>query len=714
MKFTLFVKLNMKNMKIFSLPKSQFIIILLFVMVVNSCKKDSTDFSKYDSYTPSPEFGIPLFNTKISMLNLIQSDSIYTKVDNNGLVRFVFRQDSLFSYKITDFFAFDNSKTTSIDNNMGEITINDVSTVKKSTLQDLTATFSAPAKAAFDAISGTNSVFPAISENLSNITPFTAFTEFSTVRFSQGYLIITIKNHLPINLNAITLNLYNITPSQTLLGVFSYSNISPGASKSDSISLVNKTLSNSIGYSMPVFNTNSSAPTAVNINYQDSIVITAQTRALKASSGTAVFPNQNIVNQSTSLDFTPTDTTQRIRKLKLAAGKVNFLAQSTVKEPIELTINFTGALKNGSPYPSQIITIPTTGSTSFYSDSTINLAGVELDLTQIPSKPYNNVAITYTARVVSSGLPVLFSSTDYINLQVYTTSTQIDYIEGYIGRIVVPTKNNDFINLSFLNSINGGFNLDAPELVFTVNNSIGVPIQFQYNFVGKNNSGKIQDAEMKPFDANYPLLSEIGQTKSKVQVYSNANNNGKINELMSLPPHSIQILGQLISNPIPDPTQNQFISKGNTLNLNMEINLPLALRTNDFALVDSNAFDAKQFDVFKEITLGLNIENRFPFDANMKIVFMNDANNIPVDSITYNKIITSAITDANGKTIQSSKSKTKIQMNEARLLKLISGKVNKIKTFTTLATENNGTKPIKIYSDYDMNISLGIIATLKK
>ncbi len=701
-------------MKNFRHSKIHIVIVILIIFTANSCKKDSTDFSKYDSYTPTPEFSIPLFNTSISMLNVIQNDSVNTTVDNTGLVHFSYRKDSLFTYEITDFFKLENTNVTNINNNMGEININDVSNSKKSTLQDLVANFSAPAKAIFDTIAGTTTIFPAITQNITNIKPFDAFSDFTSVTFSQGYLIIKIHNYLPINLSAITLNLYNITPTQSLLGVYNFTNIAPGASKSDSISIAGKTLSNSVGYSLPVFNTNSSAPTALYINYLDSIVISAQTRGLKANSGTAVFPNQSIVSQSTSLDFTPKDSTQRIRKLKLSAGKVNIVAQSTIKEPIELTINFTGALKNGLAYPSQVITIPNTGSSSFYYDSTINLAGVDLDLIQKISKPYNNVSITYSARVISSGLPVTFNSTDFINLQINTTSTQINYIEGYLGRIEVKTNNDEFIDLSFLDYIKGGFNLDAPELKLTINNSIGVPLQFQYNFIGKNNDGKTQDAQLLPFDANFPLVSEVGQIKTTYQVYSNKNGNGKINELMSLPPHSIQIVGKLISNPILDPTKNQFIKQGNALNVNVEIDLPLALHTNTFSLVDSSSFDAKQFDKFKEVTLGLNIENRFPFEANMKIVFMNDSNNIPVDSIIYDKIVTSAITDVNGKTIQSSKSKSKILLDQIRLQKLISKNVNKIKSYTTLISENNGTKSVKIYSDYDMKIGIGIIASLKK
>lgn len=690
------------------------IIVLLIVFTINSCKKDSTDFGKYENYSPSPEFSIPLFNTNINMLNITLNDSFSSSVDKDGLVHFVYRQDSLFSYKITDFYNFENANRTSINNSLGEITINNVSSSKKSTLQDLTTNFSAPTKAVFDSIAGKNVIFPAITETITNVKPFDAFTEFTSVTFSQGYLILTIHNYLPINLNAITLNIYNLLPTQTLLGVYNYTNIAPGASKSDSILLNNKTVSNAIGYTMPVFNTNSSAPTAVLVNYQDSIVITAQTSGVKAISGTAIFPSQSIASQSTTLDFTPKDSTQRIRKLKLATGKVNIIVQSTIIEPIELTINFTGALKNGVAFPSQVITIPTTGSSSFYYDSSINLAGVSLDLTQKNSKPYNNVSITYSARVLSSGLPVTFNATDYINFQIYTTSTQVDYMEGYFGRIEVISDKNDFINLSFLNNFKGKIILDAPELKLTINNSIGVPLQFQYNFIGKNNDGTTQDAQLLPFNINFPVITEVDQTKNTYQVYSNKNGNGKINELMSLPPNSIQILGKLISNPIQNPSLNQFIKLGNALNVNVEIDLPLALHTSNFSLVDSTDFDVMKLDKFKEVTLGLNIDNRFPFDANIKIVFMNESNNIPVDSINYNKIVSSAITDANGKTIQSSKSKTRIVLDENRLQKLIANKVNKIKTYTTFITENNGTKPIKIYSDYDMKISAGIIATLKK
>ncbi|MFA9213853.1 MAG: hypothetical protein ACEQSR_08400 [Candidatus Methylacidiphilales bacterium] len=701
-------------MKIYTFYKNLLAITTLMVLFANSCKKDTTDFGKFDGYNPSPEFAIPLVNTKIGMQNLVNNDTINTRVDGNGLVHFIFRQPDIFKYSINDFFEFENNNNTNINSSMGEITIGNVNNAKLVTLGQLSTNFTPVAKAGFDAIQGTSTIFPSITENISTITSFDAFTEFSSVRFSDGWLVLKITNKLPVNLSSITLHLYNLTPTQTLIGTFTYNNIAPGGQKSDSISLIGKTLRSSLGYSLPVFNTNSSAPTAVLINYLDSITLTLSGRNLKAIGGEATFPSQNIISKNSEINFTPADTNQRIRKLNLASGKIKFIAQSTIKEPIELSINFPGALKNGVPLPSQIITIPYTGSgNNYYIDSSINIAKVDFDLTQNPNKPYNYVPISYSAKIKSSGLPVIFDSSDYIDLQILTTNTTVDYLEGYIGVIEIPTDNTDFINLSFLNDIQEGLNLEEPELRLTIKNSFGVPVRFAYNFLGKNNSGKTQDAQMIPFDANYPTISQQGQTINTLQVYSNANGNGKINELMSLPPHNIQIAGKITSNPIPNPNDNQFIKIGGQLAADLELDLPLALKTSNFVLSDSSDFDVTSFDGFKSVTIGLNIDNSFPFDANVKIVFRNKDSKKSIDSITVNKVVLSAITNADGKTIQSSKSRTRFELTEARLKKLIANKANEIKIYSTLITENNGTKKVKVYSDYDMKIAIGIIATIK-
>ena len=697
----------MKTIKI-----RHFLKLFVFGLVISSCKKDTTDFSKFDNYSPEPEFAIPIANTSISMLNLIQNDSVNTRVDGNGLVHFTYRQDDIFKYDIADFFAFENNNSNAINNSLGELSIGSFSQGKVLTLGELSNSFSPAAKIAFDALAGTTAVFPAISEDIDTMNSFNAFTEFSSVKFSDGYLILKITNKLPVNLSLLTLNLYNLTPTQSLVGVFNFTNITPGSSKSDSILLAGKTLRSSLGYTMPVFNTNSSAPTAVLVNYLDSISITATGRNLKAISGEAKFPSQDIITQNTEINFTPEDTTQRIRKLNLSTGKIKFVTQSTINEPIQITFSFPGAFKNGMPFSNQVVTIPFTG-TNFYIDSSINISGVDFDLTQNINRPYNFIPVTYSARIISSGLPIIFDSSNSVNIQVYTSNTNVEYLEGYIGVIEIKTEETDFINLDFLKDIEQGLNLEDAELKVNVKNSIGVPIRLNYNFVGKNNSGKVQDAQMLPFDAAYPLINEQGVSKITDYTYSNKNNNGKINELMSLPPHYIKIEGKVLSNPIPNPNSNQFIKKGTGISVGLDMDLPLVLRSNTFALSDSNDFNVNDLKDFKAVTLGVNIENSFPFDAGMKIYFIGKNNKV-IDSIDVQNIIKSSITDANGKTIQTSKSRSQFVLSEERLNKLILNEVTKVKYFTSLATENGGTKTVRIYSDYNMKIALGVIATIKK
>jgi hypothetical protein len=152
------------------------------------------------------------------MLNLIQNDSVNTRVDGNGLVHFTFRQDDIFKYDIADFFAFENNNSTVINNSLGEISIGNFSQAKVLTLGDLSSSFSPAAKLTFDALAGTTAVFPAISEDIDTMNTFSAFTEFSSVKFSNGYLILKLTNKLPVNLSSLTLNLYNLTLEKS--GVF--------------------------------------------------------------------------------------------------------------------------------------------------------------------------------------------------------------------------------------------------------------------------------------------------------------------------------------------------------------------------------------------------------------------------------------------------------------------------------------------------------------
>jgi hypothetical protein len=679
-----------------------------FTCFIFACKKDNLDFNKFNGYTPNPEFGIPLVNATLGIKDLTKNNPDNIKTDNDGLIRFTIREDSIISYNLGDLFKLDQQSGTTINKSIGEISIDDVTTRKQLTLGELSQGFSPAVKANFNLIENTTNVFPAVNENISNITSFGSISEFSSIKFSKGWLVLSITNKLPVNINQIRLNLYNQTPTQTLLGTFNFLNILKGTVKSDSIQINNKQISSNMGYTMPIYNSASSG-TPVFINSNDSIVITMFGRQLKAISGSAVFPSQDVTSQSTYLDLTTSDLTQQIRKLKITNGSLRFVAKSTVSTDIQLSISFPNATKNGNTFPSQNISIPTTGPNNSILDS-IDISGVQFDLTRNTLKPYNSLPIAYTIKLLPSNNIENFDSSNYVDLQVLTSGISVDYAEGFFGDIKVAGDSIQPIDISFFDKISEGLKLDDPKLALDIYSSIGVPIKFNYDFTGSNsNSKKTQPMQMPSFELAYPQVIDIG-TSSEIRKTTQVvdKTNSKIVDFVALAPNKITCSGNVLTNVGHSPSETQYISSKSAMSVNMSMDLPAGFYANNLTLVDTFEFGLDVFNNFKQASIMARVDNGFPFGTKINMVFLDTANKA-VDSVAIDNLLMSAITDANGRTIQRGVSKFELPFNEARIATLNTAKVKKIKLVSTLATENQGGKVVRIYSDYDLKISLGII-----
>ncbi len=649
-----------------------------------------------------------MVNATLGINDLTKNNPENIKTDNDGLIRFSIRKDSLISYNLGDLFKLDQQSGTTIHKSIGEISIDDVTTRKQLTLGELSQGFSPAVKANFSLIENTTNVFPAVNENISNITSFGSISEFSSIKFSKGWLVLSITNKLPVNINQIRLNLYNQTPTQTLLGTFNFLNILKGGVKSDSIQINNKQISSDMGYTMPIYSSASSV-TPVFINSNDSIVIAMFGRQLKAVSGSAIFPSQDITTQSTYLDLTTNDPTQQIRKLNITKGSLRFLAKSTVNTNIQLLISFPNATKNGITYPAQTISIPTTGPNNSILDS-IDISGVHFDLTKNPLKPYNNLPIAYTIKLLPSNNIENFDSSNFVDLQVLTSGITVDYAEGYFGTINVAGDSIKPIDIAFFDKISEGLKLDDPKLTLDIYSSIGVPIKFNYDFTASNsNSKKSQPLQIPAFELAYPLVSDIGganEIKKTTQIIDKTNS--KIVDFVALAPNKITIAGEVLTNVGHTPSETQFISSKSAMSVNMSMDLPAGFYANNLTLVDTFEFGLDMFNNFKQASIIARVDNGFPFGTKINMVFLDTANKA-VDSVAVNDLLMSSVTDANGRTIQRGISKFELPFNEARIATLNTTKVKKIKLVTTLATENQGSKVVRIYSDYDLKISLGII-----
>jgi hypothetical protein len=331
-------------------------------------------------------------------------------------------------------------------------------------------------------------------------------------------------------------------------------------------------------------------------------------------------------------------------------------------------------------------------------------------LTKNPSKPYSNLPIAYTIKLLPSNSIENFDSSNFVDLQVLTSGISVEYAEGYFGTINVAGDSIKPIDIAFFDKISDGLKLDDPKLTLEIYSSIGVPIKFNYDFTASNsNSKRVQPLQMPAFELAYPLVSDIGganELRKTTQIIDKTNS--KIVDFVALAPTKITVAGAVLTNVGHTPSETQFISSKSAMSVNMSMDLPAGFYANNLTLVDTFDFGLDMFNNFKQASIIGHVENGFPFGTKINMVFL-DSNNKAVDSVDVPDLLASSVTDANGRTMQKGISKFELPFNEARIAKLNTTKVNKIKLVSTLATEKQGSKVVRFYSDYDLKISLGII-----
>ena len=696
------------------------LLILSFLLVfLASCKKD-LNFNKFDELTLSPEYALPLAIIDLEMNDLLKEDSniVY---DNSGLIHFIFKDDTIATFPVDSFVKLPELQPVNTNSKLGTISIANTFTSDLTTLGDMATNFNTATKNALNSANGTVTIFPAISDNNPAVTilPYSN-TSFSSITLAEGFLVLEFKNRLPVTIDVVRLNLYNMVPFQSLIGQMVFNNIPPGGNKKDSINLRGRTLSNSLGYSLPQFRSFASqSPVLVNLN--DSIVVDATTSNLKSASGFAVFPNTQVNPQTMNIEIKADDPTAQIKAASFFTGTINYNLVSTIREKLVLKITLPGATKNGAPFAP--INIEVNNETK---NGVIDIGGVKMDLTQDITQPYNKLKVQIEPTLVSSGELKLFDSSDYVNANFTFNNFQFDLIEGNLGKKTIPIEASE-IAVDMLKDFDQGFNLDDPKLIINSNNSIGIPITVALDVNGISGKGLTQKLDGPPFTIAYPTSVNQGNIKG---TFVFDKKNSQLPKLISLPPAKVSFGG----NAQPDTSgtinrNNDFIKRGSSITVGFEMDLPFSLKTNDFTLSDT--IDNPFFEVRPDGTLGnfllgkdfdsnnvefldliVKMDNGIPFDGSL-FMFFADKDGIIKDSVSTPRFIQASIPDANGKTIKNTVSVNTIRLSGQNLAAIQRSNLTKMIFKFQISTYANGSQIVKIYSDYKSKIGLSAKIKLK-
>lgn len=416
------------------------------------------------------------------------------------------------------------------------------------------------------------------------------------------------------------------------------------------------------------------------------------------------------------IKLTPADTI-RIDSMIYAKGNFSLAVSGTVNNNGFILLNIKEAKKSGIEL-SRTITPISSGTTN------IDLAGYKFDLTKVSGKPSTIQLNARIALVHNASNPLLAGQQITLNMTQNTES--VKSVSGYLGRFyLVDDKKTININL-FNNAFKiGKFNLVNPYFIFTFHNSIGLPLNLRFTQLTGESSEDGSTISLvgnpgipNPITIQTPLYSDINPAVSTIRI-DNVGTSGAISNLLNvLKPGNIIYNFYSLTNPSGDVSEN-FLRDNSKLDIDVEFGLPLHGSVENFAIQDTFDFKFDNIDEIESLLFRTYIENEFPLEAKMQVVF-TDANFVRLDSLVTSNIPAEQIIipagEVNLTTGILTKAKTKTTdfiYPKARITKITGAEKILVKAVlnTTGASSNTN---IKIYDTYKMKVKLAAQAEIKK
>ena len=669
-----------------------------------SCKKSDVDFNKYNDITINPEILTPLAQAKVVAGDLLKQDSII-KYDPDGLIRFTFKQDSIFTL-VADSILKDvslNSSTTSFS--IGELSVGGQSQSIQVSLQEMSASADANTQAALQLADGTNDTFPAVSSSIADITNLAANTEYESLKISNGHIVFAVTNGLPTELTTFSLSIYDNLPSQTLLGTITVSNLSPGATGKDSINIQGKTLSNQLSYSVPSVEMAKSAG-EVPISLQDVIQINVAFSQVKCIGGRAKLPAQTLSANNLNFDVGNPNDDIRLKNIELGQANVDIKTTSSLPTAVNLKLTLTDATQGGSPLGPLNISAPIGNS-----QSQLNLSNTNINLGADPNQDYNIFRADIITEVQASNGMVDFDSSDKIEIEFNPSSLEFQYVDGYLGQKTYDVSLED-LDVSQLAALGNGIRMENPSMHIYVTNSFGIPILVQIDITSKDEAGNTLPMNVQDMNFPYPTIAERGTDKS--ETFTIDKTNSDIVDCLGMPATLFEVKATATMNPDGfTGTYENHLERTSNIVFGFDADIPITFSANNFSYTDTVEIGETLLDsTFQLLELSIKTINGFPLGGTIDLMFM-DENYVVVDSLKDVTLLQSGICDANGRVTQKSTYLSEVLMNEDLLTNLRNGKAIQLGIKTKFDTYNSGTQPVSIYTDTRLDVILAFRAKAK-
>lgn len=682
--------------------RTALVVLAVGAVLLSSCLKDKYNPNRLQKLDWEPGFGVPLATFNISLANLLGDDSTLT-IDPDNSIKIVFRNDTIAQQSVGDFMEIPTQPPSVTSLGLGAIGIDNFGSSQAVLLSSLLSNLDPATASAINLVAGLMAPFPPIPTQSGGSYALPQINDFAEVTFSKGALNISINNGFPTTLDSIVLELQNaaVPPNPAVsLGFARFGNVFSGTSQTKSIVLAGQTMSNNINFNIVKIESAQSS-TNVLIDLNSAITISMTGDSLEVVNGMVLIPSQDFSADTNRVDFATADGGQELYSILLSSGDLEFAFVSSIAEEIRVEIDMPSISIGGVPI-NRIISIQPNATTN----EVISMAGATIDLTTDPLQPFNTLPVIVQASLIGSGNLVQIDSSNSLTVNYGFNNIDFSQVNGYFGTDTIEIAESTLdLNLSFLKDLGGSVFLANPKIDLLVTNSIGAEIELTLDMQASTADG--QSVSLDAPAQILPFPSTPGVTASGSLNYD--RNNSKLDSLLSLPPDTLRTGGRIILNPNGN-TGSNFITSSGEIQIGMEADLPFELSASGIGFGDTSDFDAAStLNGVVEAKLRFRSVNRFPFDLTVELTFL-DSLDAEVHSINA-PLVLAAQVDANGRVIAANQNTSEVVLSEAAMPEI--KKAKKMILRLSMSTANGGQQVVKIYTDYDIKMTLGLEVTAR-
>jgi hypothetical protein len=683
--------------------------ILLLLLVLSSCRRDSNTNWNTDILAP-------LATTTLTINNLVRDSVLRTNPDSSVSIVF---SNNVYSLNLADQFIHipDTSigqKFTVDSLGLPNILVNyqvSLGTMAKNLIntgQGFLGNF-------IINNNGIHDSFPAIS-NLP-ITPFVfnVGSYFQSATLSQDSLLFSVTNGLPIAIQNISYTLYDSGyPTPLHSGTIAY--IPPFGTVFFGFSLPGVTIHSALIFKITNFSTVSTGSSTVLIDTSNYILIRGYISDIKVDSAIAIFQAQDIISQDQEL-------TQNISNGRLFTyvdcnnGQLNVHITSAFPQPLRLTYKLLGAYdKFGRPL-TDISTIPAAQNGQLGSINKIyDLSGYSINLTGTNGTLFNTYTQIIVAHMDSTGQLSNIGPKDSLHIQYFLQNIKPNYIKGYVGRDTISYTGTSPFSIAnlFNSSAPNALQFNKANISVSIENGIGVDGTVLINSLSSVNANgttvPLIDNSSNPVIGR-PLYvgraTDFPLTPSMSTYNINSNTSNVLSFINNLP-SQIKYNVLIKTNPSGNTgTYNQFAYLNSSLNVKLNVNIPLSLIANNLILKDSFNFSLgySQKDVANILngTLHVIVNNKFPLQANITLMAYDSAWNL-LDTLLTNAQVNPAPLNSSCRATQSTQTILNVAAS-AQVINRVRTAKHAVMTVVFNTKSSNATcngQFLNIYSDYDI------------